>query len=190
MSKYLSLLFTKDFNALPPNVQQEVYREYYKMVYPIIYYIVKDYQATEDIIHEAFLRTIDKSQQLNHIGSVDSWLKMVARNVSLNFLRKLKRNRNELDNDSVFTNKEPPEHLIYSVLEEEVEAKVLREDIVKYMNMLKPEYRQMIEMRWGSNHSYKEIAEAMGTTESIVRQKLYRARESVKQKLHEEWGLY
>jgi RNA polymerase sigma-70 factor, ECF subfamily len=189
MAGHLSLLFTKDFHSLPEPVQQNVYRDYYKLVYPLIFYIVKEYPATEDIIQESFLRAIEKAPQLQDINRLEAWLKMLARNVSLNFLRKLKRNRNELDTDAVFTNREPPERLVYSLLEEEVEAKLLKEDIIRYMSVLKPEYRQLIEMRWNSNLSYKEIATALGMTENVVRQKLYRARESVKQKLQEDWGI-
>lgn len=189
MASHLSLLFTRDFYSLPEPVQQNVYKDYYKMVYPLIFYIVKEYPATEDIIQESFLRSIEKAPQLQDLDRLEGWLKMLARNVSLNYLRKLKRNRNELDTEAVFTNKEPPERLVYSLLEDEVEAKLLKEDIVRYMNVLKPEYRQLMEMRWNSNLSYKEIAAALGLTESVVRQKLYRARESVKQKLQEEWGI-
>lgn len=189
MASHLPLLFTKDFHSLPESVQQNVYREYYKLVYPLIFYIVKEYPATEDIIQESFLRAIEKAPQLQDLSRLEAWLKMLARNVSLNFLRKVKRNRNELDPGAVHTKREPSERLLYSVLEEEVEAKLLKEDIVRYMSVLKPEYRQLMEMRWNSHLSYKEIAAALGTTESVVRQKLYRARETVKQKLQEDWDI-
>ncbi|WP_438444426.1 RNA polymerase sigma factor [Gorillibacterium sp. sgz5001074] len=189
MSNTLTLLFTKNFYEMPPDEQREVYMEYFRMVYPMVFFIVKDYQATEDIIQESFLRTLDRAGQLNDVGSAESWLRTVARNVTFNFLRKLKKNRNELDHGSVFSRREPPKNLIYACLEEEVEAQLLKEDIVQYMNLLKPEYRLLVELRSGRNCSYKEIALLLGTSESVVRQRLYRARESVKQKLRENWGL-
>ncbi|MDF2924972.1 MAG: sigma-70 family polymerase sigma factor [Paenibacillaceae bacterium] len=188
MPNHLSLIFTADYYSLSKTLQKEVYKEYYSLVYPIIYFILQEYQATEDMIQESFLRSIDKAAQLHDHTRMEAWLKMVARTVSLNFLRKLKRNRNELDSDDVFTSREPPESLIYPSLEDEVEANLLKEDIRRYMGVLKPEYRQLIEMRWYSNLSYKEIAMILGTTESIVRQKLYRAREAVKQRLQDDWG--
>lgn len=189
MSTILSLLFTKDFYGLPQTVQREVYREFYRLVFPMIFYIVKDYQASEDIIQESFLRAIDKAQQFNELGAPEAWLKAVARSVSLNYLRKFRRNRDELDPSGGTVIRETPDPWIHSVLEEEVEAKLLKEDILRYMDVLKPEYRQMIEMRWGSSLSYKEIAETMGLTENVVRQKLYRAREAMKRKLYKDWGI-
>ncbi|MNF09359.1 RNA polymerase sigma factor [compost metagenome] len=68
-----------------------------------------------------------------------------------------------------------------------MEVNLLKEDIRKYLSLLKPEYRQLIEMRWYSNLSYREMAAALGTTENVVRQKLYRARETVRDKLKENW---
>lgn len=189
MSNVLNLLFTKDYTDLPFPLQEQIYKEYYKLVYPMVFYIVQDHQVSEDIIQESFIRIIERGSQLSDIGSMDSWLRKVARNVTYNFLRKIKRNRNELAYDAVFTNREPPEGLVYPRLEEEVELKLLKEDIIKYMNLLKPEYRLLIEMKCGREYSYKDIAETMGATESIVRQRLFRARESVKKKLREDWGL-
>lgn len=187
MSTYLSMLFTSDYISLPRATQQEIYKEYYKLVYPLIFFILKEYPATEDVIQESFLRTLEKAHQLQDLSRMEGWLRMVARSVSLNYLRKLKRNRNELETDEMFGSNGNPSGFVQSSLEEEVEANLMKEDIRRYLSLLKPEYRQLIEMRWYSNLSYKEMAAALGTTENVVRQKLYRARESVRDKLKENW---
>lgn len=36
--------------------------------------------------------------------------------------------------------------------------------------------------------SYREMAELLDTSEDIVKQRLFRARGSIKKKLHKEWG--
>ncbi len=187
MSTYLSMLFTSDYMSLPRATQQEIYKEYYKLVYPLIYFILKEYPATEDVIQESFLRTLEKSHQLQDVRRLEGWLRMVARSVALNYLRKLKRNRTELETDEIFAGSGTPAGMVRPSLEEEVEVNLMKEDIRKYLDLLKPEYRQLIEMRWYSNLSYREMAAALGTTENVVRQKLYRARETVRDKLKENW---
>ncbi|RAV04054.1 RNA polymerase sigma factor [Paenibacillus sp. YN15] len=187
MSVYLSMLFTSNYISLPKATQQEIYKEYYKLVYPVIFFILQEYPATEDVIQESFLRTLEKSYQLQDIRRMEGWLRMVARSVALNYLRKLKRNRTELETDEVFSGSGTPPGVVRPSLEEEVEANLMKEDIRKYLGLLKPEYRQLIEMRWYSNLSYREMAAALGTTENVVRQKLYRAREAVRDKLKENW---
>lgn len=187
MSTYLSMLFTSDYVSLPISIQQEIYKEFYKLVYPQIFFILKEYPATEDVIQESFLRTLEKAHQLQDISRMEGWLRMVARSVSLNYLRKLKRNRTELDTEDMFEGNGAARGLVRPSLEEEVEANLMKEDIRTYLSLLKPEYRQLIEMRWYSNLSYREMAAALGTSENVVRQKLYRARESVRDKLREKW---
>lgn len=189
MSKHLCLLLTTDYQSLPEDVQMEVYREYYRLVYPIIYFIVKEYPATEDMIQESFLRALEKVHQLQDESKLETWLKIVARTVTLNYLRTLTRNRNELESADVFAHRDISSSMRYPSPEEEVEANLLKEDIRRYMGVLKPEYRQLIEMRWYSEMSYKEIAGILGCSESKVRQKLFRAREAVRQKLKEDWRL-
>lgn len=189
MSNHLILLFTSDFYSIPVALQQEVYNEYYRLVYGLVYFIVKDHQMAEDIIQESFLRAIKKAPQLQDLSKLEAWLKALARNVALNALRKLKRNRNELESDRHFFMKESSEANSYVPLEQEVEVKLMQESIVKYISVLKPEYRRLIEMRWIERLSYKEMAEELGISEGKVKLKLFRAREAIKNKLKDEWGI-
>ncbi|MMZ67846.1 RNA polymerase sigma factor [compost metagenome] len=65
---------------------------------------------------------------------------------------------------------------------------MMEEAILAYLNGLKPEYRQLIELRWKQGLSYKEIGERMKLCENIVRQRLFRTREGIKKMLYREWG--
>lgn len=188
MPNHLTLLFTSDFYSLPTHLQKEVYHDFYKLVYPLVYFIVKDHQAAEDIIQESFLRAIHKSLQLQDLDKLEVWLKALARSVTLNYLRKFKRARNELDGEDVLFSENSAAGYA-TPIENEVEAKMMREAICRYVSVLKPEYRQLIAMRWNEQLTYKEMAAAMNTSEGVVRQKLFRAREAVKIKLEEEWGI-
>ncbi|MFD0695087.1 RNA polymerase sigma factor [Paenibacillus sp. GCM10027628] len=189
MSKYLMLIFTGDFYSLDKDIQEQVYQEFYLLVYPMIYFILRDHAAVEDIIQESFLRAVGKAPMLKEIDKYESWLKKLTRNVTLNHLRKHKRNREELESELGLVTKEAApsaEHLV--PLEKEVELKLMREAIIKYINQLSPSYRQIIAMKWIHNLSYKDMAIELGVTEGVIRQRLFRAREAIKQKLLEEWG--
>jgi RNA polymerase sigma-70 factor (ECF subfamily) len=189
MSKYLMQLFTNDFYTLDKDLQERVYQEYYLLVYPTIYFILRDHAGVEDIIQESFLRAVRKAPTLKEKDKYEAWLKKLTRNVTLNHLRKFKRNRDELDAESVFIINEAAPTAEKSVtLEKEVELKLMREAIIQYINQLSPSYRQIIAMKWIHNLSYKDMASELGVTEGVIRQRLYRARESIRQKLLEEWG--
>ncbi|WJH32366.1 RNA polymerase sigma factor [Paenibacillus sp. CC-CFT747] len=188
MPNHLVLLFTSNYYSLPRSLQQSIYYEFYQMVYPLIYFILKDHGTAEDIVQEAFLRAIRKADQLKDVDKLEGWIKTLARNVTLNHLRKFSRNREELDAEDVFQHRDPSLPNAALPVEEEVELRLMRQSIARYLDELKPDYRQMIEMRWIQNLSYKEMAAALNVTEGTVRQKLYRAREAIRHRFHEEWG--
>lgn len=189
MAKMLALLFTDDFYQLDKALQEKVYQEFYLLAYPMIYFILRDHAGVEDIIQESFLRAVRKAPTLKEMDKYEGWLKKLTRNVTLNHLHKYKRNREELDSEVVFfQNEAAPTTEKRMPLEKEVELKLMREAIVQYINQLHPSYRQIIAMKWIHNLSYKDMAQELSVTEGVIRQRLYRARESIRQKLLQEWG--
>jgi RNA polymerase sigma-70 factor (ECF subfamily) len=190
MPRHLILLFATDFQTLAHELQLEVYKDFYVLMYPMVYFIVKDHGVTEDIMQEAFLRSIDKSEQLQDWNKMDGWLKKLTRNVTLNFLRKIKRNREELEKDEQMVERQVGAiSTTYVPLDQEVEMKIMEESIIQYLSCLKPEYRQIFEMRWLQFMSYKEMAAELNVSEGIIKQRLYRAREAIKQKIDDDWSV-
>ncbi|MEX2460180.1 MAG: RNA polymerase sigma factor [Paenibacillaceae bacterium] len=190
MPRHLILLFATDFHTLPHEQQLEVYKDFYLLMFPMVYFIVKDHGVTEDIIQEAFLRSLSKSDQLQDWSKMEWWLKKLTRNVALNFLHKIKRNRDELEKEESIEEIEVRSTSNVSTpLEDEVEMKVMEESIIQYLSYLKPEYRRIFEMRWLHFMSYKEMAAELNVSESVIKQRLFRARETIKQKIDDDWSV-
>ncbi|WP_336758517.1 RNA polymerase sigma factor [Paenibacillus sp. USHLN196] len=187
MANRLQLLLASDFHNLGSVLQEEVYYEYYNMVHGLIVYIIKERAAAEDIIQEAFIKIIKNKPLFEDEVKLKAWLKVVTRNTAINYLRKNKNNRNQLDTDSVFIDMETMNQTAASV-ESMVETQMMEESIEYYLGQLKPEYRVLVELRWKKGLSYREMAELLDTSEDIVKQRLFRARGSIKKKLHKEWG--
>ncbi|OMF01507.1 hypothetical protein BK124_02230 [Paenibacillus amylolyticus] len=187
MANRLQLLLASDFHNLGSALQEEVYYEYYNMVHGLIVYIIKERAAAEDIIQEAFIKIIKNKPIFEDEVKLKAWLKVVTRNTAINYLRKNKNNRNQLDTDSVFIDMETINQTAASV-ESMVETQMMEESIEYYLRQLKPEYRVLVELRWKKGLSYREMAELLDTSEDIVKQRLFRARGSIKKKLHKEWG--
>nr|WP_246246218.1 sigma-70 family RNA polymerase sigma factor [Paenibacillus lemnae] len=177
-----------DFENINESLQEEIYYEFYDLVYGQIMYIMRDHAAAEDIIQDAFLKVITSKPEFDSEGKLKAWLRVVTKNSTMNFLRKNKKYRNQVDVDRVFISEE---ELVPSStnVEHQVESKLMEESITGYLAEMRPEYRLLIEYRWKHGLSYKEIADLLDTKEEIVKQRLYRARESVKKKLQREWGV-
>lgn len=188
MSNRLQLLLAADFNEISEPLQEEVYYEFYDLVYGQIMYVLRDHAAVEDIIQESFIKVITNKPVFDNEGKLKAWLRVVSKNTTMNYLRKNKKYRNQIDVDRVFISEEEMVPSSTNV-EHQVESKMMEESIANYLDQLKPEYRLLIEYRWKHGLTYKEIAELLGTREDIVKQRLFRARESVKKMLYREWGV-
>ena len=188
MSNELFLMFTTEFYGLDSVTQERIFREFHTLVYPKIYFVLRDHASTEDIIQESFLRAIKKAPLLKEKEKYERWLKKLTRNVTLNHLHKFKRNREELDVEMVFVHAEAAVSSEKAVtLEKEVELKLMKEAIMQYIAQLNPSYRQILAMKWLHHLSSKDMAAELGVTEGVVRQRLHRAREAIRQKLLNDW---
>jgi RNA polymerase sigma-70 factor (ECF subfamily) len=188
MTKSILLLLTGDIRLLDPLLQEQVYGEYYRLVYPMIMYIVKDHPSVEDIIQDSFLSIIRKCPHEVEDGRILAWLRAIARNSTISYLRKNKKKRDELLPEDVYIENAVPLMCEgFPSTESEIEAKLLKEAIIHYIHQLKPMYKQVIQMRWIEQLSYKEMADRLGVSEDKVRQALFRSREAVKRKLQQDW---
>ena len=181
MSERLLILVTADIDSFDIEFQGELYNEYYHLVYDMVLYIVKDHAFAEDVIQEAFIRILRKRPGYVDVNKVNVWLKTLTRNVTLNYLRKNKKMRDELTWNSVYID-EAAADIFHEPLmvEDEVEGKMEFESMVALIQSLKTEYRQVMELKYIHELSYIEIAKSVGITEGAVRQRLARARDTIK----------
>ncbi|MCD9020884.1 RNA polymerase sigma factor [Cohnella silvisoli] len=187
MQKNLLLLLNSNFHMLNQTLQEEIYREFYHFLYKPILYMINDHSTTEDIIQETFLTTLKKSPEVENEEHMKAWIKVVARNFTINHIRKRQKTRHDISLDSKWDIGSITQVAAVSV-EQEVETKSLEEQISQHLLAMKPEQRAIIELKWKKGLSYKEIAVETQDTENAVRHKLHRARTYLKRKLFKDWG--
>lgn len=180
----LSLILRSDFSSLGESLQEEVYQELYRLVYGIAFYMLKDHMAAEDVVQDVFIKISYNAPVVENEHQLRAWIKVVTKNHTINILKKNKKIRNQDDLESVFID----ENITHKTVEKEVEAKMLKEHIEACLTQINPDYRMIIELKWKKGKSHKEIAEQLGVNENAIKQKLYRARESLRTRLREKWG--
>ncbi|WP_199615714.1 RNA polymerase sigma factor [Paenibacillus alkalitolerans] len=188
MKSDILLLFCADYYSLNEKLQKELYYEFYKTVYHLVMYFVRDHGLTEDIIQEAFFKSINKIPKDLTEPQMLAWIKKTTKNTTFTFLRKQKRYRNELDSESVFISEELSATSADDNVEKKVELKFFTSMIENCLTHLKPEFAVIVEMRWRRGMSYREIAEELDTTEAVIKQKLYRARTALKKRIKKMGG--
>lgn len=73
------------------NEIEEWYAQYHQTIFKYILLLIKDFQQSEDLTHETFVKAFEHQQSFKRDSSVKTWLFSIARNVSIDYLRKQKR---------------------------------------------------------------------------------------------------
>ncbi|MNW40092.1 RNA polymerase sigma factor SigM [compost metagenome] len=164
----------ENFCQLNSEKQTSIYNLYIKCHYKLVYSIVRNHFSTEDILQEAFLRVINKD--LTHIynSKLNSWIYILTKNLALNYLRKHKYNKNNLNIDDVIHN-----FYVSNPIIEYVKIK----NILYYISLLPLNLRKTIYYRSIMQLSYKEISKITGISEGAVKQNLHRARKILREQL-------
>ncbi|TFE29381.1 RNA polymerase sigma factor [Cohnella luojiensis] len=188
MPSNLLLLIGTSFHTLNQSLQEDIYKEFYQFLYKPILYMIHDHSATEDIIQETFLTALSKSPPVENEEHMKAWIKVVARNYTINHLRKIKKFRKDISLDLAWDNGHLGGATAAVSVEHEVEVRSMEEQISRHLLEMKPEQRNIIELKWKKGLTYKEIAHEIQDTEVAVKHKLHRARSFLKRKLFKEWG--
>ncbi len=154
------------------------------------------YGEAEDIVSEAFERLMSHYERYENLTDeqIKSILIRTVRNLAVDAYRRRKRlpvplSVSEPDGDDAPDS--PPRNPERQQLEERTpEEVVVSEDNIRRMKVmirsLTPALRDVLEMRLIEERTNREIAEELGIPESVVRQRLSRARKALKNKWEEE----
>jgi RNA polymerase sigma-70 factor (ECF subfamily) len=152
---------------------EELYREIFPLVYKVAYHIISDSGAAEDIAQEAFIKYYNRPIPFPSKDDAKYWLIKVVKNISFNYCKREGRKKKVFDkikNDPLYT-------------EETGEIGILKEETKKAVNdILKqvPEkLRAPLILREYAGMNYKEIAKVLGISESNVKVRIFRARETI-----------
>lgn len=157
----------------------ELYYRYKSNIWYTILNVVKNTDVADDLTSIVFTKAYEKlSTYVNHI-SFEMWLKTIAVNASIDYIR---RNKKEQLNNYVDEDESP---IQLSDLEKSPEENLILKEkldiVLQAIPTLKKKYRDLINARIGGL-SYKEIAKELAMNELAVKGDLNKARQKLKQK--------
>jgi RNA polymerase sigma-70 factor, ECF subfamily len=145
----------------------EWYVEHSEAIFKFILMMTHDYQKSEDLTQETFLKAYKYHDTFQRTASEKTWLFRIAHNVTVDFIR---RQKPLLFFKTIFLTADslpsPQE-----VVEVNEEAK----EIYDILRNLKASYREVIILRKIKEFSTKETASILGWSESKVKSTLSRA---------------
>ena len=157
----------------------ELYREYAPAIFRFCRRAMPTREDAEDATMEIFMKLKGKLGQYDTTRSFSAWLYKVAANHCWDILRrrKIRQDRETEDVESL-----PLEHPEPTQLEKLIEHRS-GEEVRKAIEKMGARARMALVMRYYSDMSYDEIADALGVRRAFVGVVLLRARHELRQAL-------
>jgi RNA polymerase sigma-70 factor (ECF subfamily) len=155
----------------------ELISRYKRLIYSVAYRFTSVNEEADDMAQEAFIKIYRSLSRYNDIYKFSTWCVKVATNVCLDHVRRKKPNcisLEEIENLMGTNTDSPEEHYLrkekYKVLQDAIDS-------------LPEIYRDPIVMYHQKGMSYREIAEDLGKPMSIIKNRIFRARHTLRENL-------
>ncbi|MBP1932010.1 RNA polymerase sigma factor [Ammoniphilus resinae] len=161
--------------------QRILFEMFYQRIYRIAYFITHDQDLAQDVVQETFIKAFKNLYHLEDGNKMAAWLGTIATRTAIDFLRKEKR-WNDFTTEDVYIDNQVKNQTISSV-ERKVENRFIRELLRGEIMILKPEFKQVIILRYEYEMTYEEMASALEITVGTVKARLHRAKLKLKSSL-------
>jgi RNA polymerase sigma factor (sigma-70 family) len=154
------------------HLYEELYARYYKKVLDKSYSFLKNRQLAEEAASDILSKAYEKLGSFKETSSFSSWLYSIAYNHCIDYLRhKKKLHYPEWNQANVI-----PE--IIDETEEDL-TDLNYNNLLKILELIHPEEKAMLHMKYQDNLSIKDICNALGLSESAAKMRLKRAKARV-----------
>jgi RNA polymerase sigma factor (sigma-70 family) len=153
-----------------PICQSILYKNYRKLILNTVFRFVRDKHTSEDITQEIFIKVFKKIDKYKNNNNFDSWIRKVAVNKSLDYLRKKKYET--LSDD-----------LSYIVVYDDSEYKEDEYRLVvinSLIDKLSDHYKDVFKLYYIDELSHKEIAEKLSINIGTSKSNLFKARNKIR----------
>lgn len=155
-----------------------LYDHYIPKIYRFVFLKVNSKAEAEDLTHEVFLSAWQNIYKYRHQGfPFSSWLYQIAKNAVIDHYRTAKKNLpiENIDEELV---------KIGAVHQDKLDFDLELEKLKKIISSFKPEYQDVLIMRFIEDLSQEEIAQTMNKSEGAVRLLQHRALKELKNIYH------
>ncbi|GHO47837.1 RNA polymerase sigma factor [Ktedonospora formicarum] len=152
----------------------EVYTRFQRPLFAYLFHLLGHKEQAEDILQEVMLVVWQKAHTVKGNGSMSGWIFGIAHHQAFKALRQPSRVMLiEIEAASMIpdTALEPEAHALYQASQEE---------LTQALACLTPEHREVLELAFFQDFSYKEIAAIIGIPEGTVKSRLSYARRALK----------
>jgi RNA polymerase sigma-70 factor, ECF subfamily len=162
---------------------EELVRRYQRPIAAYVYRMVGDYDSALDLTQEVFIKVYNSLSRYRSEFKFSTWIYKIAHNAAIDHLRRHAVREQTLSGSVEGERREITIESKRLTPEQESERKERRMEIESVVQLLQPAYRELIVLRHSHDLSYDEIAEVTGLPLGTVKNRLFRAREAMRELL-------
>jgi RNA polymerase sigma-70 factor (ECF subfamily) len=160
---------------------EELVRRYQRPIAAYVYRMVGDYDAALDLTQEVFIKVYASLSRYRPEFKFSTWIYKIAHNAAIDHLRR------HATREAVASSETDRVEVTIECRrlspEQESERTERCSEIETVIKMLPAPYRELILLRHSQDLSYEEIAEVTGLPLGTVKNRLFRAREAMREHL-------
>ncbi len=163
---------------------EELVRRYQRPIAAYVYRMTGDYETALDLTQDVFIKVYHSLARYRSEYKFSTWIYRIAHNAAIDHLRRYGGGRAQtgtLDGEADGEGYEKPFASSAPTPEQATEKAERRIVIEEIVQKLPPDYRELIALRHSHDLNYDEIAEVTGLPLGTVKNRIFRAREIMRQ---------
>lgn len=147
----------------------------------VCYRYAGNIHEAEDILQEGFIRAFERLKDFRGDGSLEGWIRRIMVTTALNFLKRERHVREQLEMDAADD----------EVSSTDLLNQLQSAELMAIIQQLSPGYRAVLNLYAIEGYSHREIGEMLGISESTSRSQYTRARQLLQKMIgqHYSYGL-
>ena len=155
-------------------------RRYQRPITGYIFRMLGDYEASLDVSQEVFIKVYNSLSRYSSQYKFSTWLYRIAHNAAIDHMRRNSVNPQSLETENADGTYQLQIECPKPSPEQNRELSEWRSEIDQVVKRLPAAYRELILLRHSQDLSYDEIAEVTGLPLGTVKNRLFRAREMMR----------
>ncbi|HWV72571.1 MAG TPA: sigma-70 family RNA polymerase sigma factor [Pseudosphingobacterium sp.] len=182
-----SIKISKDVLEAISYGDHSAFNLFYKAYYPVVLRIVKRYIKTEvlveDVVQEIFTKIWTERTKLTHVVSLESYLFIVIKNYTLNYLHKIATDH--IQQQHILERFE----LAVNSVDQHILDKEYQVKLQEILNRLPTQTKRVFELCRVEGKSYEESSRMLGVSKSAIKKHMIRCIHTLKKYLQHDLNL-
>ena len=160
---------------------EELVRRYQRPITSYVFRMLGDYESALDVTQEVFIKVYNSLTKYSAEYKFSTWLYRIAHNAAIDHMRRNSVCPQSLEAENADGTYQIQIESRRPSPEKDHELNEWRTEIDAVVKCLPPAYRDLIVLRHSRDLSYDEIAEVTGLPLGTVKNRLFRAREMMRE---------